>query len=256
MIAPDHNRRLQLAALAAAATLAGLGAAAWVLSPLIALSAAAAGVVVRLLYRGLRRQATRLGEALDIATRHVHGDVSEKLAALRVIKSLGRENETEQRNVEEFQALRRTQRVWQHSVGLGQGALEGGGALVLAALVWIALTHWHTPAITILPMVALFARALPLLGALQLHWQNWARSRSARPSGWRGGGPALDPIDRARPRIAAFSTRRAAHAGRYFPGDRCARDGNDRRRLGGGQKHPGGCSRWSAVTRCRAGLGR
>ena len=33
-------------------------------------------------------------------------------------------------------------------------------------LVWLAARRWNLDAVTILPMVALFARALPLLGAL------------------------------------------------------------------------------------------
>ena len=165
--------------LASAVTLAGMAAAAWVLSPWLALSAAGAGLVVLLLYRGLRSQAMELGETLDAASRQVHRDVSERLAALRVIKSLGRESETEQRSDAGFSALRRAQRRWQHSVALGQATLEGGGSLVLAALVWMALTRWHTPAATLLPMVALFVRALPLLGAVQMYWQNWAYARPA-----------------------------------------------------------------------------
>lgn len=160
--------------LAAAVTLLGLAAAAWLLSPLMAMSAAAAGALVLVLYRGLRRRATRLGEALDSATRRIHGDVTEKLGALREVKSLGREHDAESRSTAAFNGLRQAQRGWQHSAGLGQAALEGGGAIVLAGLVWIALLRWHTPVNTVLPMVALFVRALPLLGALQLHWQNWA----------------------------------------------------------------------------------
>ncbi len=171
-----------LSGLAAAVTLLGLAAAAWVLSPGLALSAIAAGMAVLVLYRGLRRRATRLGEALDHASRRIHNDVSEQLAALRVIKSLGRENETETRSTAEFNSLRRAQQAWQHSAGVGQAALECGGAVGLAGLVWVALMHWHTSAVTILPMVALFVRALPLLGGLQLHWQNWAHARPALAS--------------------------------------------------------------------------
>ena len=168
-----------IAGLAAAVTLAGLAAAAWLLSPTIALSAMAGGMAVLVMYRGLRRRATKLGETLDDASRRIHGDLSEQLGSLRIIKSLGRESATEARSAAEFADLRRAQLSWQHSAGLGQGALEVGGAVVLAAVVWIALVRWHTPAVTILPLVALFVRALPLLGGLQLHWQNWCYARPA-----------------------------------------------------------------------------
>ena len=168
-----------IAALAATITLAGLAAAAWLLSPAIALGAVAGGVLVLGLYRGLRRRATGLGKALDDASRRIHRDLSEQLAALRLIKSLGRESATEASSTAQFGDLRQAQRVWQHSAGLGQAALEGGGAVLLATLVWVALVRWHTPAVIVLPMVALFVRALPLLGSLQLHWQNWCYARPA-----------------------------------------------------------------------------
>jgi len=168
-----------LAGLAAAVTLIGLATAAWVLSPVVALTTAAAGAVVLMLYRGLRRRATDLGHALDLATLRIHADLTEKLSALRVIKSLGREDDTAARTNAEFAAFREEQRRWRNAAGLGQAALEGGGTMVLAGLVWLALVRWHTPAVTILPMVALFVRALPLLGGLQAHWQNWAYARPA-----------------------------------------------------------------------------
>ncbi|MDP9057666.1 MAG: ABC transporter ATP-binding protein/permease [Pseudomonadota bacterium] len=179
-----------IAGLAGAVTLIGLAAAAWVLSPVVALTTAAAGAAVLLLYRGLRRRATDLGIALDLATLRIHADLTEKLSALRVIKSLGREDDTVARNSAEFAALRAGQWRWQNASGLGQAALEGGGAAVLAGLIWLALVRWHTPAVTILPMVALFVRALPLLGGLQQHWQNWAYARPALAA-------AQDLIDRA-----------------------------------------------------------
>jgi ATP-binding cassette subfamily C protein len=168
-----------VAALAAAVTLAGIAAAAGVLSPGITLGAAVAGALVLLLYRRSRSRAARLGAALSGAAARLHAQISEGLTALRIIKSLGREAPAERQNAAALRELRGAQMAYAHSAGAGQAALEGGGALLLAVLVWLALMHWHTPTVIILPMIALCARALPLLGALQLHWQNWAHAQPA-----------------------------------------------------------------------------
>lgn len=75
--------------------------------------------------------------------------------------------------------MRRAQLAFSHDRSLGHGALQLGGAAALALLVWVAARHWGLGATTILPMVALFARALPLLGTLQEAWLNWRFSRPA-----------------------------------------------------------------------------
>lgn len=168
-----------LAAAATGFTLAGIGLAALVISPTITLGIMAGGALVLLAYRRMRLRATSLGEQLNQAYGRVYGQIQEGLSALRVIKSFGREQSAEERLMDEFGALRRSQAAFVRDIGLGQIALQGGGALVLALLVWLAMTHWHADMATVLPMVALSARALPLLGALQEAWQNWAHARPA-----------------------------------------------------------------------------
>lgn len=168
-----------LAAAATGFTLAGIGLAALVISPTITLGIMAGGALVLLAYRRMRLRATSLGEQLNEAYGRVYGQIQEGLSALRVIKSFGREAASEERLMDEFGALRRSQAAFVRDVGLGQIALQGGGALVLALLVWLAIARWHAGMVTVLPMVALSARALPLLGALQEAWQNWAHARPA-----------------------------------------------------------------------------
>ena len=165
--------------LATLTTLAGIGAAACAISPQVSLAALIGGAGVLLAYRGMRRRASALGAQLDDAYGQVHGRLTEGLGALRVIKSFGREARAEADGTSGFAALRQAQLSYLRDMGLGQIALQGGGALVLALLVWLGTTRWHTSAATILPLVALFARALPLIGALQENWQNWAHSRPA-----------------------------------------------------------------------------
>ena len=168
-----------MAAAATGFTLAGIGLAALVISPSITLGIMAGGALVLLAYRQMRLRAASLGEQLNGVYGRVYGQIQESLSALRVIKSFGREQSAEERLMDEFGALRRSQAAFLRDIGRGQIALQGGGALVLALLIWLAISRWHAGAATVLPMVALFARALPLLGALQEAWQNWAHARPA-----------------------------------------------------------------------------
>lgn len=168
-----------LRALATAVTLAGIGLAAFALAPLLALAAVAGGVLVLLAYRRMRARATHLGEQLGKAYADVHQQFNEGLGALRVIKSFGREDAAAARGTEAISGMRKVQIAFVRDTGLSQIALQSGGALLLAILVWLAIERWHVDAVAIVPLVALFARALPLLGALQQAWQNWANAAPA-----------------------------------------------------------------------------
>ena len=168
-----------LAALATAITLAGVGLAALALAPLVALAAGMCGAVVLFAYRSMRRRAAALGEALGTAYEDVYTRFSEGLAAMRVIKSFGREDESARRGAAAIAALREAEMAYIHNSSRATVALQGGGALLLAVVVWLAMTRWNARIETILPLVALFARALPLLADLQRAWQDWAHARPA-----------------------------------------------------------------------------
>ena len=168
-----------LSFLALAITLVGLGAAAFAIAPLAALAAAAGGVTVLFVYRRMRRRATMLGVQLGAAYRDIHANLSEGLRSLREVKSLGLEQEVSERGTASFANLRKAQISYVRDIGLGQIVLHTAGAALLATAVWFSMT-WHNAGISqVLPLVALFARGLPLLGALQEAWQNWAHCSSA-----------------------------------------------------------------------------
>lgn len=160
-------------------TLAGLGLAALAISPIAALAAFALGVLVLAAYRGMRRRATRIGEKLGRAYRDFHAQTGEGLGALRVIKSFGAEERLQERGARSFANLSRAQLAYLRDLGLGQVALQAGGAAALALLVWLSVTRWALGMAAILPLVALAARALPLLGILQQCWQSWSHARPA-----------------------------------------------------------------------------
>lgn len=165
--------------LALAITLAGLGTAAFAIAPLAAIIAAAGGIIVLFVYRGMRWRARALGVQLDAAYRDIHGNLAEGLRALRVIKSLGLEGEVSGRGIASFANLRKAQISFVRDIGLGQIALHSAGATLLAASVWFSITRYDAGISEVLPLVALFARGLPLLGGIQEAWQNWAHCNSA-----------------------------------------------------------------------------
>lgn len=168
-----------LLALATLVTLFGVGLAALAIAPLVALLAGLCGVIVILAYRVMRRRAAALGEALGKAYDDVYTQFNEGLGALRVIKSFGREEQVARRGAAAIAEMRSAQLAFMHDLGRAQVALQGIGALLLAGLVWVAIMRWDAGIAEILPLVALFARALPLLGGLQQAWQNWEHARPA-----------------------------------------------------------------------------
>ncbi|PKB14150.1 ATP-binding cassette subfamily C protein [Novosphingobium kunmingense] len=165
--------------LAVAITLAGLGIAGLAVAPLVTLIGGVGGLCVLLAYRRMRRRAAALGERLGEAHAGLQGSLGDSLAAIRTVKSLGGEARAREGAFAGFAALFGARMAYQRDMGLGQAGLQIGGALVLAGLDWIAAARWHLGPAAILPVVALFARSLPLLGALQESWQNLAHARPA-----------------------------------------------------------------------------
>jgi ATP-binding cassette subfamily C protein len=166
-----------LGATTQAATLAAIGLAALAISPSAALLAAFGGAVVLVLQRGLRQRAQSMGEGFSQAYSAVLNRFTEGLSALRLIKSLGREAAMEAEAAGALTAMRRAQFSFTRDVALARMLLHGGAAILLALVIWLATTRGQVGPATILPLVALFARALPLLGALQEAWQGWAYAR-------------------------------------------------------------------------------
>jgi len=170
----------ELAALAAAlVTLGAAFAAALALSPLMALGGLAGGALVMLAYGGLRRRAARLGEELSARYADLHGLIGDTFAALRVVKSFGAGPRSAAALAGIETELSANRIGYARSVGRGQAVLQIGAALLMALLVWLAVTRWAVPLVVMLPLIALSARVVPLLGAVQQHWQNWAGASPA-----------------------------------------------------------------------------
>lgn len=171
-------------------TLGGLAIAGLAVAPELTLTGGLAGLAVMLAYRRMRQRAVTLGESVGQAHREMHGSLSDSLGALRTVKSLGDEARAEAQALSGQSQLKQAQLAYQRDLTLGQLALQFGGAAALAAMVWLAVTVWGLGMSSVLPMAALFARVVPLLGVLQECTQNYAHAQPAMTA-------AFDLIDRA-----------------------------------------------------------
>jgi ATP-binding cassette, subfamily C, bacterial len=164
------NQILSLAAMAVTG-LACIGAA-FVLSWKLSLFAIACGAAVLLAFRTQRRRALALGKEQNAAYEEVYAEVQEGLAGIRIAKVFRQEA----RHIEQvgavFKTLRQHQISFVRSASWGRGALNIGGAALLALMIYIGLTVWHVPINNMLPLVLLFARLIPVMSGLQQGWEN------------------------------------------------------------------------------------
>ena len=159
--------------------LGALVVAAMVVSPAAALTGGAAGALVLMLYRPLTLRARSLGLALSRSYDALHQRLGETLGAMRIIKSFGREDDAARSLSESLGDLRHAERLYVRDKAIGHAALQIGGALVAAFLAWLALAWLSLPLAIVLPLAAIFVRALPLLGEMQAALQGWGHASPA-----------------------------------------------------------------------------
>jgi ATP-binding cassette subfamily C protein len=116
---------------------------------------------------------------MGAAWEQVFRTLADVLGALRPIKSLGVERLAQDAALSGFAALADARRRFTTSTAVRRLTLHLGGAALLAALVWFAVMVLGASPAVLLPLVALFARALPLLGGLQEAAQHWHHSQPA-----------------------------------------------------------------------------
>ncbi len=167
-------------------TLAAIMLAAMLIAPLPTLALGLGGLLVLVLYTGLRSRAAHEGEALGSAYGDFYSFFSERLDALRMIKSFGKEAQEAAQADLIAANVRKLRMAYQRGLAVGQFVLQAGAAAVMAGGVWLALSLWHSPISSLLPLIALFARSVPLLSAVQMSWQQWAHNA-----------PALDDLAQA-----------------------------------------------------------
>lgn len=155
--------------------LAYLGAV-FLLSWPVALVAIAGGLLVFLGFAGHRRSAMRMGQTLGAATRALQAQVSNGLAGVRITKILGNEARQRREFAATLSGLRQQQVIYAAKSSHGRVALQLGGAALLAAIVYLGLVVWKEPLATLLPILLVFARLVPMLGSLQQSWHVWLYS--------------------------------------------------------------------------------
>ena len=164
------NQVLSIAAMAITG-LACLGAA-FVFSWKLSLFAMVCGGVVALAFRKQRRQALALGKEQNAAYEEVFAEIQEGLAGIRIAKVFRQETRHIERVGAVFKVLRLHQMSFVRTASLGRSALNIGGAALLALMIFLGLTAWHVPVHSLLPLVLVFARLIPVLSGLQQSWEN------------------------------------------------------------------------------------
>ncbi|HYD23198.1 MAG TPA: ABC transporter ATP-binding protein [Croceibacterium sp.] len=160
-------------------SLAAACAAGLALSWRFMLAGMVVGAAIHVLFRGLRRSARQLGSGLNRGFRVIHARLDESLDGLRLIKSFEREARTRAEVAAAFSGFRGFQHRYFVIAGRARIIRQVVGAALLAALVWVAFERWGYPLAVLLPLVALFARAVPLLGTFQDHLQYYAHDAPA-----------------------------------------------------------------------------
>lgn len=165
----------------AAAAISGVAylAASLLLSWKLALAALIGGATVLVLFASQRRRAFELGGALGGTRAAFHAFVHQGLAGVRLIKAFGAEDARIAGLVCAAETVRGQMEHQERMSSLGHGALQTGGMIVLAAIVYIGVAVLHVAPSLLLPLLLVFARMVPLLGGIQQNWNAWNQVRPA-----------------------------------------------------------------------------
>ena len=160
-------------------TLLGLLAAAlWLAWPLT-LATLGLGALTAILWVMLRRREDILGEPYSEAYLALQGHVIDGLAHLRAARianaqeALARDFDSTAREIEDVE---RRYIAIGHRAHLG---LQVVAAAMLALLVWFGLRVLDLPLALFVPVLAIFARIVPLVGNMQQGWRAWRFCRPA-----------------------------------------------------------------------------
>ncbi len=162
-----------------ALALFALGVAALAISPSASLTIGAAGILLLLALLPFMGRARRMGKALSRANDKLYASLGEMLASLRIIKSFGREARATDTVSRSLAELRQRERAFVRDTALAQGGLQIAGAALAALLAWFALDALDLPLAILLPLAAVFVRALPLVGQLLSSAQGWSHAHPA-----------------------------------------------------------------------------
>lgn len=149
------------------------------LSPIMSTLVFVSGAVLLLLLWGKTRKARWSGEDITLVTNGLYSATNEHLNGMKTVKSYG----VEKRNVDIFSNL--ASRVAQMELGAVRNYAETrfwfnvGSAVILSGILFVAFGIMSVPAASLLLLLFLFNRMIPLFNSLQQNFQQYLNALPA-----------------------------------------------------------------------------
>jgi ATP-binding cassette, subfamily C, bacterial len=160
-------------------SLVAYGGAALLLSWQVTACLALGGLLVHGLMGRLRRRAVGIGQDMGDANRAVQASLQEGLAGARLAKIVSGEQRVSSRFAAVVGQLRDSQLAFVRSAALGQMAMQIGGALLLAALIYSGRLWLDLPVSVLLTVAVVVARLVPVFAAAQQSYHGWLNATPA-----------------------------------------------------------------------------
>lgn len=145
---------------------------AFTLSPRVTFMAMGAGLCLLAILFPFQRMALRLGQRQFSATQEMFASVADHLGGMKIMKAYGAYGA----HIKSFDKVNKQMRDQVISLsrarGLSQLFFRLGSALAMVAFFYLTLSRASLPTSSLLLVVFIFARFMPLFSSLQNHWQN------------------------------------------------------------------------------------
>jgi ATP-binding cassette subfamily C protein len=125
------------------------------------------------LLKGLRQQAMQLGERMATAERDMMGNVQESLAGMKLAKILGAENTYLSRFDAHMKNMREENLAFQINHTRASAWYQIAGSFLLACFLYMGIKVLFIPMATLLTLVFIFSRLLPMFSSTQQQFQYW-----------------------------------------------------------------------------------
>lgn len=154
------------------ALLAYIGAA-FLISPLMTLLVTIIGVLVAVALKWQRQSATAFGQDLSTASKNFQRVIQQSLTSLKLTKILGNSDRHRQTMISVMRDLRMQYERYSHSRAVVNAWYQVGGAVLLAAFMYVGIEMLSVPVAGFLVLVLIFSRLLPQFSGLQQNYYNW-----------------------------------------------------------------------------------
>lgn len=131
------------------------------------------GLVIFFLLKGLRGQALQLGQRMATAQRAMMGNVQESLAGIKLAKILGTETSYLDGFESHMRAIRDENLAFQVNQTRATALYQITGSFLLACFLYLGIKVLAIPMATLLTLVFIFSRLLPMFSSTQQQYQYW-----------------------------------------------------------------------------------